>query len=824
MKKISKLLYMLAALPLMMTSCVEEIVREPGVQDLEDCYGVYFKELSKADANVELDPKDPTEVVLTALRPNSEDLADLPAITVPVEVQSPVTESGEKLFKLTEIKFEEGQIETKFTVTFPEAEMGVPYKCVIEIKDRQYASLYSKNPAVVSFTVTRVKWVPLKGADGELYGTYREGIISDLYGFPHVVVPIEIYERADKKGYYRIANLYSKDLMAAMLGVTPDDVAELVSPSMVYLDCTDPKKVVWEHSPIGVDLTAAGADIVGPLGVGSFCDRYLNIKPDQNLYGTMKDGVIKFPMKGLFLSCPDGIYYGNMSGNVRFVLPGCRDVDFSLATSSGVSEDGILPVMIKKGPDVTTVKYAISEGALNDKASASFAKKIASGEIAGTEVKFEKGPVAQIGVSLEKTGVYTVVFAGIDADGKTLVSAAGEVISYVAKGDSRPVVGNAGLIVSDKYAGEGKTAENSMEIYIYGDGIVSAQMGLYKKSVVDTNLKGVLSDLQKNSLDSDVIKEINNGGWSVVVDKLLKGTEYVLLCNLSNAYEEKLIVEVAKTEGVADPLQAIYSVDMLYTGEKAEYLKNKDWALYQFAKNGRINSGTVSLVDGGTMETQNGVLNLINMEGLWTPILEANGLAIENDVTLWDCYEGVLYHTPSYYGKCLLQGETFYAGLVGDINGEPMALGNAYIGGFTEQGNIAFIDSGIYEQAGYGPVSGLGLYLFSGPTYEEVAFKLSSIHDFLLVHPDNVPSKEEAAPTKAVLQSVRKHLAAELNGVEDMNYQFRKAIHKAISEKKLSQGRMTDIHPELQGMPVEHQSVEISDFEIRAEKCNATLK
>lgn len=828
MKKISKLLYVLAALPLLVNSCVEEVVRTKGDPDLEDCYGVYFKELSRQEANLELDPKAKTEVTLTALRPNSEDIADLPAITVPVEVDCPELESGAPVFNLSEITFEEGQVETQFTVSFPDAELGTTYKCAIEITDPQYASVYSQNPNVVTFSVTRVKWVRLKGENGETEGTYREGIISDIYGMPHAVAPIKIYERQDKAGYYKIENLYSAELMAGLLGTTPEEIeqAGILTPSKVFLDCTDPKKVVWVHSPIGVDLAAAGADIKGALGVGSFCDRYLDIPASESLYGTLKDGIIRFPKKGLFLSSPDNIYYGNINGFVRFVLPGFRDVDFSLETASGLSKEGVLPVLVKKGEDVTSVKYAVAEGEIKNRAVVSFAKKIASGEVAGTDVTFTKEPIAQIGVQLDKSGIYTVVFAGLDADGKTLVASAGEVIAYVAAGDSKPVLGNVGLIVSDKYAPEGMTAENSMEIYISGKNIVAGQMGLYKKSVVDSDPEGVAKDLQSQVLSPEVIKAINAGGWSAVVDKLQAGTEYTLLCNLSNGYEEKLFTAVARTAGEADPLQNIYSLDQLAPAKaKADYLKT--WALYQFGEGSRINTGNVTLTDGGQQDGVEGKpVEVVKMNGLWTPVLKPAGATMANDVTLWEYNDGVLFQLPSYYGAFSFKGQNLFGALVAELSSQQVAFANAYVGAFTPEGNIAFVDSGVYAEAGYGNVLNMALYLFSDDTYKKPTAKFTTTSDILLVSPDNVPAEAgaKAAPTYELLRNVQRNFNNGFNGVEPLRVQMIKAIHKADLQRVCAQGRLTDIHPEREGIPVEHQATQISEFEIRAEKCNVTLK
>ena len=104
-------------------------------------------------------------------------------------------------------------------MSFPKAELGVQYNCSIECKDPEYVHIYSDKPTSLSFSVTRVKWVKVTGAGGEQYGTWTDDVISSAFNLPGVYATndkIEIYERDDKKGYYRITDVYKNSLQASI--------------------------------------------------------------------------------------------------------------------------------------------------------------------------------------------------------------------------------------------------------------------------------------------------------------------------------------------------------------------------------------------------------------------------------------------------------------------------------------------------------------------------------------------------------------------------------------------------------------------------------
>lgn len=117
----------------------------PGDPEVEGCYDVYFPTKGSA---IELDPADPTELVIPIARTNAAN-----AITVPITINS-----GEGIFEIAPVKFEAKQKEATITVKFPKAEVGKTYTLDITIDDYQYASTYGTKITGYSCKVTRVKW------------------------------------------------------------------------------------------------------------------------------------------------------------------------------------------------------------------------------------------------------------------------------------------------------------------------------------------------------------------------------------------------------------------------------------------------------------------------------------------------------------------------------------------------------------------------------------------------------------------------------------------------------------------------------------------
>ena len=148
---------MAAVATLMLSACSDDDNVAPGEWNAVDGYAdIYFPVASETE---ELDPADPTTHEVVVAR---RDTTNLSALTVPIEI----TNGSDSIFSITDAVFAEGEKETKVTISFPEAKLGVTYEVQVAVTDPKYASYYS-NANMYKYAVTRVKWVLL--GVGDLY-------------------------------------------------------------------------------------------------------------------------------------------------------------------------------------------------------------------------------------------------------------------------------------------------------------------------------------------------------------------------------------------------------------------------------------------------------------------------------------------------------------------------------------------------------------------------------------------------------------------------------------------------------------------------------
>ncbi|MCI7514174.1 MAG: hypothetical protein MSA53_01190, partial [Bacteroidales bacterium] len=476
MKQIYKtMLAVMASLPFL-ASCVQDLVEKGEPEN--DSYGVYFGTLTAAQKSVEFDPAEKAELTFTAFRTVEDD-----DITVPVVVSATGAEKdASSLFTASAVKFNDGQKETTFTVSFPEAELGTTYSVSVSCKDEKYVKIYSQTPTSVSFNVTRVKWNLVKGPNGEEYGSWKDDVLSSLFGLP-VLFPvndkIKIYERDDKKGFYRIPNVYNPYMVAKFFGgqYSEKEIEENCTPGLyAYIDATNPDKVWLPVQESGVVISNEGY-----ITYASMCQE--NGFSGSSSYGTMTNGVIKFPQKSILVdfSVAGGWYYANTSGNLVIVMPGCKDNDYSLSIATDLSNNGVTPVEIEMGADLAKTKYKFYEG------------KVAAADLPFEALAISRDEEAAfveesgvVDASFEKTGVYTVIAVGVDAKGEMQAYKSAE-FSYVAADDEVPVVLSCGIGSAAKYVPQGYNTDNTVEVYVYGKDLVEVKLAAVKLTDMITN-------------------------------------------------------------------------------------------------------------------------------------------------------------------------------------------------------------------------------------------------------------------------------------------------------------------------------------------------
>lgn len=787
MKKISRLIYMLAVLPLAVLSCVQEDKFVPGEPEEEGCYKIYFPTPQANAVEHTLDPSAPTTLTFTAMMPEPVDYDIYLQPEVKCTVNGEATEDA--VFIASEITFKAGHTETTFTVDFPDAEIGVTYDCVVEVTDPQFALKYGTNPTCVSFSVTRVKWNRIYGENGEEYGTYQDDIFGGIgFGTMNSVftnTQVEFYERDDKPGYYMIRNAYNGAMMSYLFeGSTAnaDAYAGFTRPTDIVFDATDPAKVFMPLQELGVNVNPD----YGWINGGSFHHLNVNVDASQDLYGIFEDGIITFPAEGLvwiFPTTGEGSI-ANLNGLTKIIFPGYKDVDYSLQLAIGAAdEEGVLPFRVDMGNDVKVVKYAAFEGELFE------------GDIEAKAYEITKGTVTPdgritasgiYGLTLDETGLYTLVTVAYDEAGNQ-VAHDGGVFGYVAKGDEVPVNLNMGLIVSDRYAKEGLTAENSIEFYIYGEDIQNLSIGMFPSNIYNSDPEGCTAQVQYyGQVSEDVIKAVNGEGFSDIFIYLSPGTEYTMVASAYNGYTEQVFVETAVTAGVWRAEMATYTFTDLREAEKADYCK--EWSFYAGTPDtyGRAEVGPVIVTDAGQEQDPEGnTYEYVDVKGIWSPIVELGW--IKDDTQRWEYYEGFILNIDSVFGKItpdgeiIAEGSTFYGAEVSVLaDGNGGIIGASIMGGVTEQGNVAFIDSGLFSS--YGGFYALTFGLFTDDKYQSFAGYPIAYDELLFIDPANLEAGEEDSSDEIEaamkLNQIKSIYVTEYNCVETDRQQLRNAIDK----------------------------------------------
>lgn len=759
----------MAAFSFLAVSCqVEEQVYVPGEPDLEGCHGVYFPTQEAAGSHT-MDPSETPAVEFVVKR-----LTEDGDITVPVVVKA----SEEGIFELSELKFADGQTESTIKVSFSKAQPGVTYTLSLEITDPEYALVYGQNPTYLNYSVIIEKYDLLGKA------TIREGLITGYQQNPTGIEwEVEVYTKETTPGWYYFKDAY---ISAPFNQGWEQNKGWDMIPSGSYLtiNAENPARVYMPFQNLGCNWS------YGWMYAGSIAPE-AGITGGTPTYGTLVDGVISFPANSMAFAETEynngALSVSNTEGMFRICLPGAILVDYTVEIISGYTRQGQHPVQFTFGTDVHTIKYLAYEGALSSEELQAKVSEVLTSENAQVITKDqadEEGNVV-VALSFEQTGKYTIVAVGFDKDAQPQTAVA-EVISYVAADAPVPVVVNAGLIVSDKYAPEGYTSENSLEFYVYGQNIVEAGIGLYRTSDLEADLAGCLqSVMTKGLLNAAALEMINGNGLTDIYVNLNAGTDYTLLVYASNGYEQTYVTASAKTAGVADPLQEIYSMDSLWGAEsKDEYLG--EWGYYfsdPEVGNKRFDMGTpVTVSDAGSQtDPETGdVYEYVGISGFFQPAVDQGIIA--DDTMYFEYWNGALVSLQSTFGPTLVDlvgtGTNQYAGVLSIMgSGAGGLVSAAAIGAFTDFGDVAFVDFGQY--ASYGGFAYFSLGVFADEAYSSYIASLMDISNLLLVDPENMPKDEQQAAIQNVkmgLEAARADFHSNFNCVETEDVQIKKSL------------------------------------------------
>lgn len=724
---------MTALLSLVLASCAQEEMHAPGELDAEGCYGVYFP-TQNGVGDLQIEPDDPTTLTFMVRRSNSRD-----EIRVPVKIKS-----NYPIFTVDEVVFKDGESTARVVVHFPSAKIATTYECTLILEGDEYVSKYSTNPSHLNFSVTRVKWNDVVGPNGEVYGRWRDGIFPEWFAvtYPNLERNIVLQERDDMPGYYRTFDVYSLDYLGEMFASNMSNIC--VSQHYTYIDATNPEKVWIPTFQTGAIFSPSyGMTSVGSYVVENSNDFDASI---ASVYGTLKEGIIEFPYGSLEMKLEMmGWYPTNSAGLHRIILPGYQAKEYTMSVEPGVSDQyGNLSVDVTLGRDITNVKLAVFEGTLTESAAAKKAELIAAGaseDAVGDLISVSR--TTKVDYSFDETGVYTVVAAGFDVAGNHKVTEFASFGYLKAGDDANKVILSAGLICSDKYAAEGFTSKNSLEIYISGKNIQRLHAGLYSKEKWDADKEAIKKQIAGSQMNKASLDQINGSGLFLKQGYLVPGSEYVLVIKAYNGYREEFFVSSAKTAGEWDPRLAEYDlsdVDMNliplnmdgYFGKYHYYAMEGN--MYSRAYIGDVTVSN-SFPAGYTPSIEG--YQFVNIKGLFP---KARTFGLEDDSYAFVYYDNLLYNYEQAFESFYSDGTLYYPGAyMYSTNGSAFGGSMGLMGAFVQDGYLAIMDSGMYAQYGE-EMDGIAVLAYQDPQRKTYAGLIDLVTSMLLVREDLDPN------------------------------------------------------------------------------------
>lgn len=353
----------LVAVASMFTACTEDHDWSAG----EQVTGaqVYFADGVATNVTVEAET---SSFEVTVMRGNVDEAA-----TVPLKVAVSAAKVDEEadpinyaeLFTVpSNVSFGAGKDSAKFTVSFDRASLedGQTYTLTFSINDAG---------AVTPYGYDKQTWTLVVPEPMVLLGTgyWTDGIEAAMFGIETPTYPVEVWENLKNPGWLYLKDLYTFAYVDALInnwGMSEEDVEELKATweadTYVLINIADPTQVYIPYQEVGNVIGN------GPTQIGSVKD----------VYGTLENGIITFPVKGLVWGDEynGGPYASNPDGLTTLYMPGTPMTDFSLELAYGgfrVAEDNETVYPIARaayGADVAEIQYAFVAGDITKDAEA----------------------------------------------------------------------------------------------------------------------------------------------------------------------------------------------------------------------------------------------------------------------------------------------------------------------------------------------------------------------------------------------------------------------------------------------------------------------
>lgn len=414
-----KLLYLLIAFvaAAFATSCTDSDEFAPG--EPGNGAQVYFS--NENASSFSLSDED-TSIDLTVNRIDAEEAKT-------ISILSDVAAESASFFTIpSSVTFAAGEKSTKLTIGVDVASMedSVDYNIELLINDSDNTTPYGLSS--LSITVARWPWELFDSEsndESKSKGKLRAAdAFCGLWDMDYMAeIDVTVYKHKSVEGIYMIENPWAEVVTAGWEYEDPlEDIISYfgyVNTNFV-INCTDPEHVFIERQFTGLNHPNYGQWYI------------MSTYPDYGSdAGVLENNIITFPERGLLFSMSgykDGaLYYGNINGMFRVLLPGAEVTDYSLVVEYDgmkVEADGETVSAIVNftyGADVTGIDYVVAAGNLSEEDVATAAASIIDGtaenvnKVASLDAN---GSTVSEKFALETSGMYTVVAVALDKTGQ----------------------------------------------------------------------------------------------------------------------------------------------------------------------------------------------------------------------------------------------------------------------------------------------------------------------------------------------------------------------------------------------------------------------
>lgn len=435
-----------------------------------------------------------------------------------------------------EISFAKGEKECKLVIAVNQDNLvdGKSYALDFRIRDEKATTAYGLS--VFSMLAVLPEPYVLLGT-----ATLHEDLLTTFYEVETGKAwECEVYENANVPGMLYFKNAFTSEYPY-------NDPGDYVTTDKYFMvNVKDHDKVYIPYQKLGM------AWQYGEFGVVSLISAYFEGAPDN--WGTLKDGVITFPAKGIYINMADfndgDFYPSNGSGAFVIHLPGAILTDYSVEASySGMfvdPEGNAEPVIdIAAGDDVAAVNYLIISQ--DQDVYAALEGIVAEADSVQTVEIVDNA--ARIQPALEP-GLYYMVYCPVDAEGGLQTDDA-DVLDFYFPGASaeKPEVdAKLQAMDIDKVFSEsiiskyGLANYNSFAFVIGGKDIKSVKTLMAETSVIEGAAaeEGLTLEMlcaKYGEDDTEAVSAIKaDGYYANGYLNLSAETSYTMIVNIENVY------------------------------------------------------------------------------------------------------------------------------------------------------------------------------------------------------------------------------------------------------------------------------------------------